>query len=44
MMTNEQRLNALKVRLNILKGRGDKNLDCPGVLRKLNRKIRKLEG
>lgn len=43
-MTNEQKLNALKVRLNVLKGRGEKNLDCPGVLRKINRKIRNLEG
>jgi hypothetical protein len=30
-------------RLNNLKGRGDKNIKCPGVVRKLNRRIMKLQ-
>lgn len=42
-MTKEQKLAALKVRYNNLKGRGDKNFDSPGVLRKIKRKIMRLE-
>lgn len=42
-MTDKQKLQALKVRENLLKGRADKNVDSPGVLRKIQRKIRNLE-
>lgn len=42
-MTKEQKLASYQNRLNNLKGRGDKNIKCPGVVRKLNRKIMKLQ-
>ena len=41
-MTKEQELTKLKVRLNTIKARG-KDEDCPGVRRKIERKIRNLE-
>ena len=41
-LTKEQKLNGYQIRCNILKERGDKNLKCPGVVRKLQRKIVKL--
>lgn len=42
-MTREDKINALKVRIKKLEGRGDKNLKAPGVLRKLNRELRNLK-
>lgn len=42
-LTKEQKLQGYQIRLNVLKGRGDKNIKCPGVVRKLNRKIMKLQ-
>ena len=42
-LTKEQKLNGYQIRLNNLKGRGDKNRKCPGVVRKLNRRIVKLQ-
>lgn len=42
-LTREQKLQGYKIRLNILKGRGEKNIKCPGVTRKLQRRIVKLE-
>lgn len=42
-LTKEQKLNGLQIRLNNLKGRGDKNIKSPGVVRKLQRKIVKLQ-
>ena len=41
-MTNEQKLFALKVRLHNLKN-NNKNEDSPGVVHKLERKVRNLE-
>ena len=42
-MTKEERLIYLKARLQVIKSRG-KHLDCPGVVKKLERQIGKLEG
>ena len=42
-MTNEEKLKILKFRLHFIKERG-KSADSPGVMRKLERQIRKLEG
>ena len=42
-ISKEARLAMLTTRLHVLKGRGDKNVKCPGVVRKLNRQIMKLE-
>ena len=42
-LTKEQKLSGYQARLNVLKGRGDKNIKCPGVVRKLNRRIVKLQ-
>ena len=42
-LTKEQKLVGYQNRLNILKSRGDKNIKCPGVVRKLSRKIVKLQ-
>lgn len=39
----ERRLEILKARLRVIKSRG-KHIDCPGVVKKLERQIRKLEG
>jgi hypothetical protein len=41
-MTNTEKLQILKIRLNTVKARG-KYLDCPGVVQKLERQIRNLE-
>lgn len=41
--TNEQKLQAYEQRLAVLKGRGEKNMKAPGVVRKLNRRIMKLK-
>ena len=41
--TKEQKLQAYMNRITVLKGRGDKNAKCPGVVRKLSRRVRKLE-
>ena len=41
-MTNEQKLLAVKVRLHNLKN-NNKNEDSPGVVKKLTRKVRRLE-
>lgn len=43
MFTIEQSINAKKNRLNKLIGRGERNVKCPGVVRKLRREIRNLE-
>lgn len=42
-VSKEGRLLILKNRLHVLSNRGDKNLKCPGVIRKLTRQIRNLE-
>lgn len=42
-MDKESRLTYLKARLQVIKSRG-KDVDCPGVVKKLERQIRKLEG
>lgn len=42
-MTREDKLLAKRNRLNTLKNRGDKNIKCPGVVKKLMREIRNLE-
>lgn len=42
-MTKEEKLIYLKTRLNTIVTRG-KDMDCPGVKKKLIRQIRKLEG
>jgi hypothetical protein len=42
-LTKEQKLNGYQIRYSILKERGDKNIKCPGVVRKLKRKIVKLQ-
>ena len=42
-LTKEQKMIGYQNRLNILKSRGDKNIKCPGVVRKLSRKIVKLQ-
>lgn len=42
-MTKEDKLMLAKRRLGILQGRGDRNIKCPGVMRKLRREIRNLE-
>ena len=42
-LTKEQKLAGYQLRLHNLKGRGDKNRKCPGVVRKLNRRIVKLQ-
>lgn len=42
-MTNKDKLSAKKNRLNTLKNRGNKNIKCPGVIKKLTREIRNLE-
>lgn len=41
--TNEQKLLAYQNRITVLKSRGDKNEKCPGIVRKLNRKLVKLQ-
>ena len=38
-LTKEQQLQGYQIRLNNLRGRGDKNIKCPGVVRKIKRKI-----
>lgn len=43
MFTIEQSINAKKNRLNKLIGRGERNVKCLGVVRKLRREIRNLE-
>ena len=43
MFTIEQSITAKKNRLNKLIGRGERNIKCPGVVRKLRREIRNLE-
>ena len=42
-ISREARLVMAQSRLNVLKNRGDKNLKCPGVIRKITRQIRNLE-
>lgn len=42
-MSKAERLTYLKTRLRVVKSRG-KDVDCPGVVRKLERQIRNLEG
>lgn len=42
-MTKEEKLIYLKSRLNVILTRG-RYTDCPGVKKKLERQIRKLEG
>lgn len=42
-MTVEERINQLKIRITLLESRGEKNLKSPDVLRKLRRKLYKLE-
>ena len=42
-VSKEGKLLILKNRLHVFSGRGDKNLKCPGVIRKLTRQIRNLE-
>ncbi len=42
-VSKEGKLLILKNRLHVLSGRGDKNLKCPGVVKKLKRQIRNLE-
>lgn len=42
-MTREDKLIAKTNRLNTLKNRGNKNIKCPGVVKKLTREIRNLE-
>ena len=42
-MTVEERINQLKVRIQRLESRGDKNIKAPGTLQKLKRKLYKLE-
>ena len=42
-MTKENQLMLLNARLQLLRGRGEKNVKCPGVTRKLIRQINKLE-
>lgn len=42
-MTVEERINQLKVRIQRLESRGDKNIKAEGVLKKLRRKLYKLE-
>ena len=41
--TKEQKLQVYKQRLAVLAGRGEKNIKAPGVVRKLKRRIVKLE-
>lgn len=42
-MTKEEKLRVLKFRLHIIRER-DKSLESPGVMHKLERQIRNLEG
>ena len=42
-MIKDGKLTYLKARLQVIKSRG-KDIDCPGVVKKLERQIRKLEG
>lgn len=42
-MTKTEKLTYLKARLQVIKSRG-KCVDCPGVVKKLERQIGKLEG
>ncbi len=42
-LTKEQKVSGYQLRLNALQSRGDKNIKCPGVVRKLKRKIVKLQ-
>lgn len=42
-MTVEERINQLKVRITLLESRGDKNIKAERVLKKLRRKLYKLE-
>lgn len=42
-MSKEDRLNILKFRLHVIKERG-KSTDSPGVMHKIEREIRRLEG
>ena len=42
-MSKDEKLIYLKTRLRVVKARG-KQTDCPGVVRKLERQIRNMEG
>lgn len=42
-LSKEAKLLVLKNRLHVLKGRGEKNMKCPGVVKKLTRQVNKLE-
>ena len=42
-MTKDEKIQVLKFRLHIIKERG-KSLESPGVMHKLERQIRNLEG
>lgn len=42
-MNIQQKIEAKKNRLNKLVGHGERNIKCPGVIRKLKREIRNLE-
>ena len=42
-MTKTEKLTYLKARLQVIKSRG-KYVDCPGVVKKLERQIGRLEG
>ena len=43
-MIKKEKLALAENRLNVLLGRGDKNIKAGGVVRKLRREIRKLQG
>lgn len=42
-MNREDKLALMKNRYKVMAGRGDKNIKCGGVMRKLTRQIRNLE-
>lgn len=42
-MTAEQILAIKKNRMATLEGRGNKNIKCPGTLKKLRRQVRNME-
>ena len=42
-MTKVERMNQLQVRIQRLESRGERNLKAPGALKKLRRKLYKLE-
>lgn len=42
-LSKDAKLAMAQRRLGLLKNRGDKNLKCPGVVRKISRQIRNLE-